>query len=58
MWVRGGRTSVESAGVKTLVLTHYVPPLQPDQRDEWKALAAVHFSGTIVVGDDLTTIEA
>jgi ribonuclease Z len=43
------------AGVGTLVLTHYVPPMQPGQEDEWRAIAAAHFSGPIVLGDDLTT---
>jgi ribonuclease Z len=46
------------AGVRTLVLTHYVPPLQPGQEDEWRALAAAHFDGEIVLGDDLTTATA
>lgn len=45
------------AGVGTLVLTHYVPPMQPGQEDEWRALAAAHFSGAIVLGDDLTAVE-
>lgn len=42
------------AGVTTLVLTHYVPPLQPGHEDEWRAIAAAHFDGQIVLGDDLT----
>lgn len=42
------------AGVGTLVLTHYVPPLQAGQEDEWRAIAAEHFDGPIVLGDDLT----
>jgi ribonuclease Z len=42
------------AGVGTLVLTHYVPPMQPGQEDEWRAIAAEHFAGDIVLGDDLT----
>jgi ribonuclease Z len=46
------------AGVGTLVLTHYVPPLVPGQEDEWRALAAAHFSGPIVLGDDLTEVSA
>jgi ribonuclease Z len=45
------------AGVRTLVLTHYVPPMQPGQEDEWRALAAEHFAGDIVLGDDLTSVE-
>lgn len=51
-----GRTAA-SAGVGTLVLTHYVPALQPGQEDEWRALAAAHFHGPIVLGDDLTAVE-
>jgi ribonuclease Z len=45
------------AGVGTLVLTHYVPALQPGQEDEWRALAAPHFSGPVVLGDDLTAVD-
>ena len=45
------------AGVGTLVLTHYVPAMQPGQEDEWRALAAAHFTGTIVLGDDLTFVD-
>lgn len=41
------------AGVGTLVLTHYVPPLVPGQEDQWRALAAGEFSGTVEIGDDL-----
>jgi ribonuclease Z len=44
------------AGVKTLMLTHYVPPLFPGQEDEWRALARPHFGGEIVLGDDLTSV--
>jgi ribonuclease Z len=46
------------AGVRTLVLTHYVPPMQPGAEDEWRARAAVHFAGPIVLGDDLTVVTA
>jgi ribonuclease Z len=46
------------AGVRTLVLTHYVPPLMPGQEDEWRALAAAHFDGEVVLGQDLMTIVA
>jgi ribonuclease Z len=44
-------------GVGTLVLTHYVPPMLPGTEDEWRALAAAHFSGTIELGDDLHRVE-
>jgi ribonuclease Z len=44
------------AGVRTLVLTHYVPALQPGQEDEWRALATEHFTGEIVLGPDLTSL--
>jgi ribonuclease Z len=46
------------AGVRTLVLTHYVPPMAAGGSDEWRALAARHFAGEIVLGDDLTTVDA
>lgn len=45
------------AGVGTLVLTHYVPPLASGQEDQWRALAASEFSGCIELGDDLHRVE-
>lgn len=57
-------STVEQAGqtakrcnVGTLLLTHFVPAIQPGQEDEWRALAAAHFDGEIVVGPDLTSVE-
>jgi len=44
-------------GVGTLLLTHYVPGMQPGQEDEWRAFATPHFSGPIVLGDDLTAVD-
>ncbi len=44
------------AGVGTLVLTHYVPPLVPGQEDQWRALAATEFDGRVELGDDLLRI--
>ena len=41
---------------KRLALTHMVPSPTPDQYPEWTALAAQHFDGEIVLGDDLTAI--
>jgi ribonuclease Z len=45
------------AGVRTLVLTHFVPAIQPGQESEWHAMAAEHFGGEIVIGPDLTSVE-
>ncbi len=45
------------AGVKNLVLTHYVPPMAPDQQDDWKAHATAHFDGPVILGPDLTSLE-
>ena len=57
-------STVEDAGqtaarakVKTLMLTHYVPAMQPGQEADWISQAAKHFSGRIVAGPDLTNIE-
>jgi len=52
---QAGQTAARN-GVGTLVLTHYVPPLAPDQEDRWRAAAAAHFDGPIVLGDDLTSV--
>ncbi len=43
--------------VGTLVLTHYVPAMQPGSEEDWKSVAARHFSGPIVLGPDLTSVE-
>jgi ribonuclease Z len=43
-------------GVARLVLTHQIPTPAPGSRDEWIAIAAEHFGGEIVWGDDLVTI--
>jgi ribonuclease Z len=44
------------AGVGTLVLTHFVPGRPDGSADEWRALAAAHFAGDVVVADDLTKV--
>jgi ribonuclease Z len=45
-------------GLGTLILTHYVPPIPTGGAgDDWKALAAQHFSGVVELGDDLHRIE-
>ncbi len=49
-----GRIAQE-AGVKTLVLSHLTPSIGvPDET--WRASAAKHFSGNIIVGHDLMVI--
>lgn len=48
--------TAQRAGVATLVLTHPVPAPQPGTEDEWVALAAETFDGTIVMGEDLTVV--
>jgi ribonuclease Z len=45
------------AGVRTLVMTHYVPALVPGQEEQWRALAAAEFGGRIELGDDLHRVE-
>ena len=49
--------TAQRAGVRTLMLTHYVPAPPPGGLVEWEALAATTFTGQIVTGDDLCTIE-
>lgn len=58
-------STIEQAGetatrnrVRTLVATHFVPPINPATADGWRDLAAKHFSGEIVLADDLTKVEA
>lgn len=51
--VQRSAATAARAGVDTLMLTHYVPPLLPGQENQWRALAAAEFSGRIELGDDL-----
>ena len=55
--VQQAAQTATKCGVKTLVLTHFVPAIQPGQEDEWRAMAAEHFSGEVIVGPDLTSVE-
>lgn len=48
--------SAQRAGVGALMMTHYVPALSDETRDEWRALASA-FTGLVVVGDDLVTLD-
>lgn len=44
----------QAAGVKTLVLSHLVPPDDPEISDAlWAAAASQHFKGRVIVGHDL-----
>ena len=46
-----------AAGVKTLVLSHFVPPDDPEVTDQmWIDAARVNFGGSIIVGKDLLEI--
>lgn len=47
----------QQAGVKTLVLSHFVPPDDPEITDTmWQEAASRHFRGTVIVGRDLLEI--
>ncbi len=50
--------TADRAGVATLVLTHFVPPI-PTGGDgaDWRALVAPHFAGAVEIGDDLHRIQ-
>jgi ribonuclease Z len=45
------------AGMDTLILTHYVPAIPPGGGDDWRRLAAEHFSGRVELGDDLHQVQ-
>jgi ribonuclease BN (tRNA processing enzyme) len=47
----------QAAGVKTLVLSHFVPPDDPAITDQmWREAAGRHFRGQVIVGKDLLEI--
>lgn len=47
----------QQAGVKTLVLSHFVPPDDASVTDAmWREAASRHFRGTVIVGRDLLEI--
>jgi ribonuclease BN (tRNA processing enzyme) len=46
-----------AAGVKTLVLSHLVPPDDPELTDAmWLDAARAHFKGTVILGKDLMEV--
>lgn len=46
----------EAAGVKTLVLSHFVPGDGSIPDEEWRTAAKQHFRGEVIVGHDLMEI--
>ncbi|MEO7275816.1 MAG: MBL fold metallo-hydrolase [Vicinamibacterales bacterium] len=49
--------AAQAAGVKTLVLSHLVPPDDPEVTEAmWAEAAQRHFRGTVIVGRDLLRI--
>jgi len=48
--------TAERVAAKRLALTHMVPAPTPERYPEWIAIAAEHYSGEVIVGDDLTTV--
>jgi ribonuclease BN (tRNA processing enzyme) len=53
---QAGRVAQE-ASVKTLVLSHFVPPDDPELTDQmWTDAARIHFRGPVIVGRDLLEI--
>ena len=53
--IEAARTA-SRVGAKRLLLTHMVPAPPPEKYGEWIALAAEHFGGEIILGDDLTRV--
>jgi ribonuclease Z len=53
---QAGQTAARN-NVKTLMLTHCVPAVQPGQEDAWIGAAREHFAGNIILGPDLTSTE-
>lgn len=50
--------SAAKADLATLILTHYVPPMPMSGTEEdWRNLAAEHFSDVIEIGDDLHQVD-
>ena len=50
--------AAESAGVKTLVLSHFMPPYLPVKIDRIVAAVKEHYKGNVIVARDLMTMSA
>ncbi len=48
--------TAKRAGVGTLVLTRCVPAVAPRGEEEWRAMAAAVFDGTVIVAADLESV--
>jgi ribonuclease Z len=55
--VEDAAATAARAGVDTLILTHYVPPIGPGQENDWRERAASAFDGRIELGNDLHRVE-
>jgi ribonuclease Z len=55
--VEDAAATAARAGVDTLILTHYVPPIAPGQENDWRERAASAFDGRIELGNDLHRVE-
>jgi ribonuclease Z len=50
--VESAAQTAARAGVAKLVLTHMVPAPAPGTENEWRAQAAAHFDGEVILGED------
>lgn len=50
--------TAKACRVRTLVLNHPVPPPRPGTESAWIDLARAHFDGTVVLANDLLSLEA
>ena len=55
--VEDAATTAARGGVRTLVLTHLVPPPAPGTEKQWLELASNHFDGEVVLATDLATLD-
>jgi ribonuclease Z len=55
--VQDAAQTAARAGVGTLVLTHMVPAPGPGTEGEWLSQAKEHFSGPVVLAEDLLSLE-
>jgi len=56
--VESAAQTAARAGVRKFVMTHMVPAPAPGSEDEWRNLAAGHFDGEVVLGEDGLVVNA